>query len=445
MIGKTNAVIGGCTSDYDLWQQGFGVDWDNIINNTPSIYTNKVLQIYPKIDFIKRITTNYSNTEYFTYNVTTGLRRQVYMDAKNRINFDETDVFVNTYDGLEYIALVFCIEDVHNNPQFRIISPVVYHNSRNLINDYVNNLVGDGINNKPIIRGIDCNTIGSGSWQRTINIPSTLQHLSFNTIGDLPNDNLELYMIHGNDEQVKIVKQIYDKLPPNNTFFSSVGAVDVRISDGKLADWFYNKFLYDSFNYNNRNNYYFFARPISSNNYPLNVCYKFKINESIIFYNPHSSHRYLRQMPNCIWLEGLITEDQTKAGDPTYGMWVGLHGFSNSGWKLLHNFPMWKVLEGATTGCLLPMVNQTHVSFYTYGSFRFYSKLLNPKYFCEFDENGIIEDPTKYFICNLPVQNISHANIYVRFEDLTFKDNYTASQQDAIRTYLANKNWNLVW
>jgi hypothetical protein len=127
-------------------------------------------------------------------------------------------------------------------------------------------------------------------------------------------------------------------------------------------------------------------------------------------------------------------------------MWVGWHGFSNSGWKLLHNFSMWKVLEGATTGCLLPMVSQANVSLYTNGSFRFYSKLLNPKYFCEFDENGtIIEDPTKYFLCNLPVQNISHANIYVRFEDLTFKDNYTAAQQSAISAYLTNKKWNLVW
>jgi hypothetical protein len=275
-----------------------------------------------------------------------------------------------------------------------------------------------------------------------ISIPGTLQHLSFNTIGDLPNDNLGLYSMKGNDEQVKIVKQIYDKLPPNNTFISSGGLDDVMISDGKLADWFYNKFLYDS--YNNSISYNYFTKPISTN-YPLNVCYKFKINESMIFYNQASNHRYLQQMPNCIWLEGLITEDQTKAGDPTYGMWVGWHGFSNSGWTLLHNFPMWTVLEGATTGCLLPMVSQANVSLYTNGSFQFYSTLLNPKYFCEFDENGIIEDPTKYFICNLPVENISHVNIYVRFMDLTFKDNYTAAQQSAISAYLTNKKWNLVW
>ena len=128
-----------------------------------------------------------------------------------------------------------------------------------------------------------------------------------------------------------------------------------------------------------------------------------------------------------------------KAGDPTYG---SLRGFLMVGHY--YNFPIWKVLEGATTGCCA-YGSQTSVSFYTYGSFRFYSKLLNPKYFCEFDENGIIEDPTKYFLCNLPFQNISHANIYVRFEDLTFKDNYTTAQQDVIRTYLANKNYNLVW
>ena len=106
---------------------------------------------------------------------------------------------------------------------------------------------------------------------------------------------------------------------------------------------------------------------------------------------------------------------------------------------------MWKVLEGASTGCLLPMTAQTNVNSYLSGSFRFYSTNLEPNKFCEFDENGIIEDPTKYFICNLPVENIDNTNISVKFEDLTFKNNYTEAQKIAIRAYLASKKWNLSW
>ena len=85
------------------------------------------------------------------------------------------------------------------------------------------------------------------------------------------------------------------------------------------------------------------------------------------------------------------------------------------------------------------MNTQTNVGVYLYGSFDFYSTNLEPNKFCEFDENGIIEDPTKYFICNLPVETISHTNIQVRFRDLTFKNNYTAEQQSAISAYLTNK------
>ena len=106
---------------------------------------------------------------------------------------------------------------------------------------------------------------------------------------------------------------------------------------------------------------------------------------------------------------------------------------------------MWKVIGSATTGCLLPMTTQTVVNNYLSGSFDFHSTNLEPNKFCKFDENGIIENPTKYFICNLPFEAISHTNIQVRFRDLTFKNNYTAAQQSAISAYLTNKKWSLQW
>ena len=146
-------------------------------------------------------------------------------------------------------------------------------------------------------------------------------------------------------------------------------------------------------------------------------------------------------MPNCVYLEGTFTENQSN--DATS---AGMHrGFQTSAFTLLQNFPMWTVLEGAMTGCLLPMNEQANVTIYSQGRFDFFSKNLEPKYFCEFDENGIIEDATKYFICNLPIETETHVNIQVKFEDLTFKNYFTAEQQTAIQNYLNAKKWNLLW
>ena len=210
------------------------------------------------------------------------------------------------------------------------------------------------------------------------------------------------------------------------SFLKNSTSNNFGFSDEKLADWFYNDFVYNR----NTATSYLYGFPVS------NVVKKFNINPNMIF----KGNSYLAAMPNMVYIEGFIEEDVTQTDAD-----AGMCNFRNSGWRMLQNFPMWKVKEGATTGCLLPMKTQTNVANYLNGSFRFYSTNLEPNKFCEFDENGIIEDPTKYFICNLPIETISHANIQVRFRDLTFKNHYTSAQQSAIKTYLTNKNWDLVW
>ena len=53
-IGRTNASAGGgCTSDYDLWQQGFGANWDSVIQNAPQAGNQPCLFIYNKVNEIK--------------------------------------------------------------------------------------------------------------------------------------------------------------------------------------------------------------------------------------------------------------------------------------------------------------------------------------------------------------------------------------------------------
>src|SRR5574344_446764 len=107
------------------------------------------------------------------------------------------------------------------------------------------------------------------------------------------------------------------------------------------------------------------------------------------------------------------------------------------------NFPMWKVLEGASTGCLLPRPQgSTAVA---NANFVFYSKNLERKYFCEFDENGtIIEDPTKYFICNLPVQQYVTGQS-IRFVTNAFWSLFTANEISEIERYIGLKNWAIIW
>ena len=104
---------------------------------------------------------------------------------------------------------------------------------------------------------------------------------------------------------------------------------------------------------------------------------------------------------------------------------------------------MWKVLEGATTGCLLPRPYGSAA--HPFANFVFVSKSLERKYFCEFDENGtIIEDPTKYFLCNLPVQqHISGQS--VRFVTNTFWSLFTANEITEIERYIGLKNWGITW
>ena len=104
---------------------------------------------------------------------------------------------------------------------------------------------------------------------------------------------------------------------------------------------------------------------------------------------------------------------------------------------------MWTVLEGATTGCLLPRPYGSTAN--AAANFVFYSKNLGRKYFCEFDENGtIIEDPTKYFLCNLPVQqHVSGQS--VRFVTNTFWSLFTVDEISEIERYIGLKNWGIIW
>lgn len=413
---------GEVKSPYDEWQEGFGYNWDSVVANAPMTNVYRILHIYTKVEFLKMISNFPTSAEIYTYNGS--VYRQITMDVNKRLSFIEADYMTNSFDNLQYVCVVYGYERWGDNYYFNTYLPVVYSNSKNSLDDNYVNLINIGGGQTytlyPFLRGVDCYLIGN------ILIGNSLEHLTTQNYAP----TLQITRIAGSDQQARILKDIIDNAPIGTTITLNevylIRYALLYISDEKLADWFYNDLCYNLFTGVS----YIYGFPVS------NVVRTFKIRPDINFYN-----RYLLTLPNMVYIDGVITEDQTKIADIN----AGWHEFRNSGWRMLQNFPMWKVLEGATTGCLLPMTNQTNVNNYLSGSFRFYSTNLEPNKFCEFDENGIIEDPTKYFICNLPIETETHVNIQVKFDDLTFKNYFTAAQQSAISTYLTNKKWNLIW
>ena len=423
-IGRTNAIAisgGGVTkSPYDEWQEGFNANWDSVVSNAPMANTLRILHVYTKVEFLKMRDIFPTNTEIYTYNGS--VYRQITMDANKRLAFITADYITNTSNNLQYVCVVYGNLG-WGDYCFNTYLPVVYSNSKNNPDDIYVNLInvggGQTFTLYPYLRGVDCYTTSY------IQIGNSLEHLTTQNYSP----TITISRMAGSDQQARILKDLIDNAPIGTTITLVAAFIQLAllyISDEKLADWFYNDLCYNKFSGVS----YYGGFPVS------NVVKKFNINPNIIF----KGNSYLSAMPNMVYIEGFIEEDITQKDAD-----AGMCNFRNSGWRMLQNFPMWKVKGSATTGCLLPMKTQTTVANYLNGSFRFYSTNLEPNLFCEFDENGIIEDATKYFICNLPIETETHANIQVKFEDLTFKNNYTSAQQSAISAYLTNKKWSLQW
>lgn len=252
-------------------------------------------------------------------------------------------------------------------------------------------------------------------------MPPTLEHLTYQTTAN----SINIGSIVGTDTQVRLLKNIIDTLPQGvGLIFSGFQAYNIQISDEKLADLLYNDWIY------NNSNVTIYKFPATNNvrTFKLNPNYQLKGNI------------YLNGLPNAVYLTGTVTEDQTSIATD------GRHGFSNSGWTLLKNFPMWTVLEGASTGCLLPAK-----SAHPYANFRFYSMQLERSNFALFDELGNMDfRPDKSFVANLPVLPTDEfGNVIVpqsiTFEDTTFKNQFTEDERNKIVSTITGKNWGLTW
>lgn len=429
---------GVAKSPYDEWQEGFGVNWDNVVTNASMTYPYRILHVY--------VATNRLYLNSFTsqprkgiaiYNANTNTYRyaNVQVDATsgyNYITFQPSDYFTNSQDNLNYVCVVYASHE-WGNFYFRGQLPVVYANNKFSDSYPYVSLLGDGVapaaTNYPLLRGIDLNWL---SWS-DIYIYNSIEHISYQSTeinGSLITYTIQL--IQGSDTQLNLFMTIYNDLIAKGNTVNPIdfSKINLNLCDTNLADDFYNKMLYNMSGVN----YYNF--PVGQQ---VNFVEKFKIKQTPLK-SPNAYVSYM-SIPSCVHIDGLIEEStDTHAAQ-------GFHGFNSTSYTNLMDFPMWKVFDGATTGCLRPITSVN-----ARGNFIFVSGLLDPKKFCEFDINdNIIEDPTKYFICNLPVAGVftpTTNNQKITFYGsgaANFKNWFTTTQRDKILTYVNAKNWILTW
>jgi hypothetical protein len=294
--------------------------------------------------------------------------------------------------------------------------PVVYVNSRDCTQQPYQDLAANCLfssENVPFLRGVDCYTLSG------IFIHPSLEHLSFQTVSNI---RIRIDGVRGGDVQGRILMNIYDAKPESTPMFMTAHSnVAINFSDLDLADDFYTKIPVFPFSYGSYTLY----------NFPTkNNTRRFKFDSS---FNLRYAG-YVGGIPSAEILEGTITENQE------YPAGCGRHGFNKEDWTVLRNFPMWTVLEGASTGCLRPAEAAN-----SNANFVFYSNQLDGEYFAQFDANGNIDlDPTNTFVANLPFLPGNVAQT-ITFDDKTFKNQFTAGEQAQIVSTITGKNWGLTW
>ena len=407
---------GGAKSPYDEWQEGFGVDWDNVVANAP-IGSYKVLHLYQKRNFLKLASNFPIAAECCVWSKNTNTYRVVEQLWENKtIIFEEGESFVNSHDNCEYLCVVYSGKWQFASYFYKL--PVVYVNSRastqHPYKDFHANCLFVPSENVPLLRGVDCYSL------YRIFIHPTLEHLSFQTVEEA---GIQIDGVRGGDVQGRILMNIYDAKPETTPMYMFALLTNViNFSDLDLADDFYTKI------------------PISPYSYGSNTLYNFPTTNNARRFKFDSSFNlrymgYVAGIPSAEILEGTITEDQE------YAVNYGTHGFNKPEWTVLRNFPMWTVLDEADTGCLRPAEAAK-----SYANFIFYSNQLEGKYFAQFDANGNLDtDPTKSFVANLPFLSGNVAQ-KITFEDKTFVNQFTPAEQDAIEDLVVNqKKWILEW
>lgn len=462
-IGRTNASAGGgCTSDYDIWQQGFATDWNSVWQNAsfPTVDRPvKLVHVYYAVEKLylagfgapgaysnipQPIAIYNANNKTYRYTTTTVEYNDSITSLGNHyINFLESDFFVNSYDGKKYCSVVYVRPVQFGNYIFRGQLPVVYANNVNY-SSYLINLIQEQNASSlyPSLRGVDMDELNGA-----IRIWETIEHLgylrTYNNDGQLITYSVST--IFGGNTQVRLFKKIYEDLkvrgnvilPINHTNFQ------LTLTDEKLADWFYNDFCYNQ----EDNGYYSFrsSHSFGGTTYvgQINSVDTFKIKPRQLI-TPYNYTGYA-EIPNCVHIEGLFDENQM---DSTYQGW---HRFP-SAMNNLVDFPMWKVENGATTGNLKPFsLDGSAVA----ANFTFTSTLLDKNKFCEFETiNGNVtvkeSDPNTFFLNNLPVQSIKPDVVRITFSPSTgearFRTRFTPAQQTAVQNYINNtKRYLLTW
>src|SRR5574344_1775853 len=108
LVPKVLQIDSGVTkTPYEEWQEGFGYNWDSVIQNAPMTNTYRVLHVYTKVDLIKLASSVPPSIEILIYNPTTAVYRTATIGANKEISFVESDFFINSNDGLSYCCVIY--------------------------------------------------------------------------------------------------------------------------------------------------------------------------------------------------------------------------------------------------------------------------------------------------------------------------------------------------
>src|SRR5574344_762742 len=96
---------GDAQTPYEEWQEGFGVDWDSVIQNAPMTNTSRILHVYTKVELLRMASTFPTDVEIYTFNGSD--YRPITMDLNRRLMFINDDYITNTSDNLQYVCVLF--------------------------------------------------------------------------------------------------------------------------------------------------------------------------------------------------------------------------------------------------------------------------------------------------------------------------------------------------
>lgn len=421
MIGKTNAVIGGQSTDnhlteYEKWYNGFGLDFDaiqlNYKNNPIDTYVYPYLVVW---EYIEGATIYNYNTlpNYAVVHLVNGSRNISTNLGDNIIQSNE--IITNSYDNKKYFYILYAqqVDVFDNNNVFnQSLRPVIFNAKYIRISGYINNYTQQGCS----IRGFYLGDLNTDKYFNSSGAFNSLEWLESSTI--MPKQGW-----NGRMESVtyKSVKKSFDLGCYIDTpFYMFPSVVNWSYEE---QEWFFNIFQKEAYER------YLIKFPtevrVVNGGQSWNIC-KIRnliINQDITF----NSVGYPVETEKVV---GKLNLDYDVL--QPYRIKFGFSQ-NNIKWK---EFPRYNNLASY----------QGSLNYIHYRQLVIASWIIDMDTFAKFDENNNIIDG---FVTDLPVETVAGCSITFNNLNpkviLNAKAGYTPTQITLIEQYLTAKNYAISW